>query len=198
LIFLASKKDYIFCTFTTFEQAGFMIDWKAISAFLLAISLSVCVSITAFAQGGKAPARKDRPPAPAEDISGMYSFLREGEFVQINVDEGGVSGYISRFGDLESDHGAVLDQFFSKASVQGHDVTFTTKQIHGVWFEFKGRFDRGPARTRTEDGYYVLRGTLTEFSTTTGKDVTRRSRAVDFKLLGQPTDDDLKPSQPKK
>src|SRR5215831_12132373 len=137
-------------------------------------------------------------PAQGEDISGMYSFLKDGEFLQINVDREGVSGYVSRWGDLDSDRGAFLDQFFSKATVQGREVTFTTKQIHGVWFEFKGRFDRGPARTRAEDGYYVLRGTLTEFSTTTGKDVTRRSRAVDFKLLGQPADDDLKPSQPKK
>ena len=172
-----------------------MIYWKAILAFSLVASLS------ALAQGGKAPqatGHKDKPPAPAEDISGMYSFLREGEFVQINLDQDGVSGYISRFGDLESDRGAFLDQFFSKASVQGHDVTFTTRQIHGVWFEFKGRFDRGPARNRTEDGYYVLRGTLTEFSTTDGKDVTHRSREVEFKLLGQPPDDDAAPSKPKK
>src|SRR5438874_2490579 len=58
-------------------------------------------------------------PAPAEDISGMYSFLNDGEFVQINLDKGGASGYISRMGDLESDRGTFLDQFFSQASVQG-------------------------------------------------------------------------------
>jgi hypothetical protein len=77
-------------------------------------------------------------------------------------------------------------------------VSFTTKQIHGVWFEFKGRFDRGQAKSRTEDGYYVLRGTLTEFSAAEGKDATRRSREVEFKLLGQPPDDDIKPPKAKK
>src|SRR6185437_190801 len=85
--------------------------------------------------------------APAEDISGMYSFLREGEFVQINLEESGVSGYISRLGDLESDRGAYLDQFFDKASVEGHDVSFTTKPLHGVIFEFKGQFERGAAKS---------------------------------------------------
>ena len=39
------------------------------------------------------------PAKPAEDISGMYSFLGDGEFVQINLEENGVSGYISRRGD---------------------------------------------------------------------------------------------------
>src|SRR6266700_910105 len=128
--------------------------------------------------------------APAEDISGMYSFLNDGEFVQISLDKSTASGYISRMGDLESDRGTFLDQFFSQASVQGHEVAFTTQQIHGVWFEFKGRFDRGPAKTKTNDGYYVLRGTHKEFTTDANKKTTSRSREVEFKLLAQPDDSD--------
>ena len=110
--------------------------------------------------------------------------------MQINLDKSEASGYISRLGDLESDRGTFLDQFFSQASVQGHDVAFTTKQIHGVWFEFKGRFDRGPAKTKASDGYYVLRGTLKEFTTDANKNTTSRSREVEFKLLAQPDDSD--------
>jgi len=151
--------------------------------FLLAFSLiSAAVSL-----------QKTRPPAPpaaaptaAEDISGMYTFLKEGEFLQISLDQNGVSGYISRQGDLESDRGAFLDQFFSQASVNGHDVAFTTKPVHGVLFEFKGRFDRGPAKTKKEDGYYVVRGTLKELTTGADKNTTARSRQVEFKLLAQP------------
>ena len=116
----------------------------------------------------------------------MYTFLKEGEFLQINLDQNGVSGYISRQGDLDSDRGAFLDQFFTQASVHGHDVAFTTKPVHGVWFEFKGRFDRGPAKTRKEDGYYVVRGTLKELTTGADKNVTSRSRQAEFKLLAQP------------
>jgi hypothetical protein len=123
---------------------------------------------------------------PAEDISGMYSFLREGEFVQINLEQSGVSGYISRRGQLESDKGAFLDQFFDKASIQGHDVAFSTKPLHGVVYQFQGRFERGPAKSKSEDGYYIIRGTLNELVTDADNKTTSRSREVAFKLLGQP------------
>lgn len=128
----------------------------------------------------------DKAAAPAEDISGMYSFLREGEFVQINLEQDGVSGYISRRGDLESDKGAFLDQFFTNASIHGHDVAFTTRPLHGVIYDFKGQFARGPAKNKAEDGYYVLRGTLKELVTGADNKTTSRSREVVFKLLAQP------------
>lgn len=131
---------------------------------------------------------KPAKSAPAEDISGMYSFLHEGEFVQINLEQNGVSGYISRQGDLESDRGAFLDQFFDKASVEGHEVSFTTRPLHGVIFEFKGRFERGEAKSKAQDGYYIIRGTLSEI-VSDGDRKTTRSREVAFKLLGQPPEE---------
>jgi hypothetical protein len=173
-----------------------MVTLRALAVFLLAATLAA-TGQTGSASGAK-PAHRESVPAPAEDISGMYSFLREGEFVQINLDQEGVTGYISRLGDRDSDRGEFLDQFFSKASVQGHKVAFVTKPIHGVWFEFKGKFERGPARSKSQDGYYVLRGTLTEFMTDSDKDATSRSREVEFKLLAQPLDDDEKPLKPKR
>jgi hypothetical protein len=177
-----------------------MVALRMILAFLLALSLAGAGQ-TSRAPAQPKAAHRDRVPAPAEDISGMYSFLKEGEFLQINLDQEGVSGYISRFGDLESDRGAFLDQFFSKASVQGHEVSFTTKMIHGVWFEFKGRFDRGPAKSKVKDGYYVLRGTLTEFMTDADNKTSNRSLEAEFKLLAQP-EDEVEPrgnaDQPKK
>ena len=135
------------------------------------------------------PGQSSSASKAAEDISGMYSFLGDGEFVQINLEETGVSGYISRRGELDSDRGAFLDQFFSKAAVQGHEVSFSTRPLHGVWFEFNGRFDRGPAKTKSEDGYYILRGTLVQFTVDVDKKTTSRSRNVEFKLLGQPPDE---------
>lgn len=133
-----------------------------------------------------AEAAKGAPPA--EDISGMYSFLREGEFVQINLEQNTASGYISRRGDLDSDRGAFLDQFFEKASVHGHDVAFVTKPLHGVSYEFTGRFERGQAKSKAQDGYYILRGTLKEND---GSGASR-SREVVFKSMGQPPDEEPK------
>ena len=134
----------------------------------------------------------------AEDISGVYSFLKDGEFLQINLEASGVTGYISSHGDLESDRGVFLDHFFSSASVHGHDVSFATKPVHGVWFEFKGRFDRGKAKDKTEDGYYLLRGTLTEFMTDADKKTRSQSRETEFKWLAQAADDaPAAPARPK-
>lgn len=135
-------------------------------------------------------AQKDTPSHPAEDISAMYSFLNEGEFLQINIEGDAVSGYVSRMGSVDSDRGSFLDQFFDNASIQGHDVAFVTKVIHGVWYEFKGRFDRGAGRTKGDDGYYVLRGTLTEYTLGPDKVPTSHSRQVEFKSMGAPEDVD--------
>ncbi|HEY2391367.1 MAG TPA: hypothetical protein VGK22_09345 [Candidatus Angelobacter sp.] len=157
------------------------------------------VTMAAFchAQGGLATRAQGKPPeetaAPvvphaAEDISGMYSFLKDGEFLQINLEKAEVTGYISRMGDSESDHGVFMDQFFARADIQDHAVSFTTRPLHSLWYEFKGRFDRGPAKAKTDDGYYILRGTLKEFTSADGKNATERSRQVEFKLLAQPDD----------
>src|SRR5207245_6111011 len=90
------------------------------------------------------------PPA-AEDYSGMYSFLREGEFVQITIeDKGAVSGFISRFGDSESDRGTFLNQFFKTGKCEGSKLSFTTESVHGVWYTFEGAFDRGPGKKPDE------------------------------------------------
>src|SRR5579871_4731033 len=167
-----------------------MILTRQIIVIVLALSMCCAGQKSKNDDSGKpaassAPTRAASALGAAEDISGMYSFLQEGEFVQINLDSEGVSGYISRHGDLESDRGVFLDQFFNQAAIRDHDVSFTTKPVHGVSFEFKGRFDRGKVKSKTEDGYYVLRGTLTEFKADGGK-TTSRSRQVEFKSLGQP------------
>jgi hypothetical protein len=145
-------------------------------------------------RGQTQPSQQDTPsiaPHAAEDISGMYSFLKDGEFLQITLEKAAVTGYISRMGDSDSDSGVFLDQFFAKADVQGHDVSFTTRPLHSIWYEFKGKFDRGPGKTKADDGYYVLRGTLKEFTTAAdNKTVATRSREVEFKLLAQPDDSD--------
>lgn len=173
-----------------------MAHLRGIVVFLLAVGLAA--SSQSHSAGKSSKLTKDTAPPPAEDISGMYSFLNPGEFLQINLEDDGVTGYLSRRGDLESDRGTLLDQFFEKASVQGHEVNFTTKVVHGEWFEFKGRFEHGRGKSKGQEGYYVLRGTLTEFSGDTetssntelprnnAKDVSAHPHQVEFRLMAQP------------
>ena len=121
--------------------------------------------------------------APAtDDYSGMYSFLKDGEFIQITIEEkGAVSGYISRFGDSESDRGTFLNQFLKTGKSEGSKLSFTTESVHGVWFTFDGAFDRGPGKKPDEEAYYLVRGKLTRFSTDAEKKTISQVTQVEFK-----------------
>lgn len=133
---------------------------------------------------------------PAE-ISGMYTFLREGEFVELDVDDGGqVSGFISRYGESDSDRGAFLDHMFVKAKLDGTRLTFATKPVHGVSFDFKGSIERGTPKNPGEEGAYVLKGTLTQITTGPDQKETAKSREVAFKSF--PQDAQVSPARTKK
>ena len=74
----------------------------------------------------------------------MYSFLKDGEFVQISVeDQGKMTGFVSRYRDGESEKGEFLDQYFRSGKLDGNTVSFTTETVRGVWFEFKGTVGAG-------------------------------------------------------
>lgn len=121
-------------------------------------------------------------PTAADDYSGMYSFRKEGEFVQLTVEDAGrVTGFVSRYGDEESDQGAFLNQFFKQAKLDGKKLSFLTDTVHGVWFEFKGAVERGPGKSPSDEGYYVLKGTLTQHRSDVNKKVSSKSTPVVFK-----------------
>lgn len=121
-------------------------------------------------------------PTAGADYSGMYSFRKEGEFVQVTVEAAGrVTGFVSRYGDSVSDQDAFLNQFFKQGTLDGKKLNFTTETVHGVWFEFKGTADRGPGKTPSDEGYYVLKGTLNEYRTDANKKVSSKSTQVLFK-----------------
>ena len=136
----------------------------------------------ASAQDNKAPA----PALPGAEYSGMYSFLRDGEFVQVTVEEKGrVTGFVSRYGDLESDRGAFLDHFFKQGKLEGNKLDFTTETVHGVWFEFRGSVERGEGKKSGDEAFYLLKGTLTENITDDNKKTSSRSREVALKSFPQ-------------
>jgi len=149
---------------------------KKILALLLVVGLG-CVAQTA------APAKS---AAAGDDISGMYSFQQEGEFVQINVEEGSrVTGFISRYGDSSGDKGAFLDHTFKDGELKGNHIRFTTRTVHGVYFEFEGRVERGDVKDAAAEGYRVLRGKLTQYTEDENKKMTAKSREVALKSFPQ-------------
>ncbi len=153
----------------------------------LAAIVLVCLLSCAVLAGQNQPQTAKPAVPPAEDYSGMYSFLQEGEFVQVTVEEEGrVTGFISRYGDQDSDKGfAFLDHFFKQGKLEGKKLTFTTETVHGVWFDFKGTVERGEGKNPGDEAYWVLRGTLIQYTTDVNKKVSSRSREVEFKLFPQ-------------
>jgi hypothetical protein len=153
---------------------------------VLMLGLVCCWAALGAQEATKSSATHDPEAKSGQDYSGMYSFQKEGEFVQLTVEDGGkVTGFVSRFGDGESDKGAFLDQFFKSGKLDGNKVSFTTEIVHGIAFDFKGTVERGAGKNPGDEGYYVLKGALTENVSDVNKKVTSHSRDVVFKMFPQ-------------
>ncbi|MDP9266748.1 MAG: hypothetical protein M3P27_00295 [Acidobacteriota bacterium] len=159
--------------------------WCNVAARVCLFAMLIVPSLagvrTAAAQN--APAKP--PSAAAPDYSGRYSFLQDGEDVQLNQAGSKIDGYIERFGDGDSDRDTMLQHTFSKATLDGDKLSFSTKPVHAIWYEFKGKAVRGAAKTRAEDGYYQLVGTLTEHRQKDGKEAGAKSRPVTLRLFAE-------------
>jgi hypothetical protein len=171
------------------------------SYFILILALGIGLGVSGvsaklYAQEAKPSGdagAKSAPAAPAQpdaktgrEYSGMYAFLKEGEFVQVTVeDTGHVTGFISRFGNGENDKEEFLDQFFKTAKLEGNKLSFTTAMVRGVTFDFAGTVERGEGKNPGDEGYFVLKGALTENATDADKKVTSHSQDVTFKMFPQ-------------
>jgi hypothetical protein len=154
---------------------------------LIVVSALLTVCSTVMAQDKPAAPKPADPQAaerPGSQYSGMYSFLKEGEFVQLTVEDAGhVTGFVSRFGDSESDKGAFLDQFFKTGKLDGDSLSFTTEIVHGMAYEFKGTISRGEGKKPGDEAYYQIKGTLTEHLTDANQKTSSRTREVTFKAF---------------
>ena len=159
-----------------FRSRAILIATLFVAAFLLDVA----------AQDSKpAPPAPAKPPSavreaqPGREYSGMYSFLKEGEFVQISVeDEGKVTGFLSRYGEAEGGNGPFLEQYFRSGKLDGSKLTFITETKQLEWFEFKGTVERGDGKAPGDEAYYVLKGTLTDNTSDGAKKVNTHSQEV--------------------
>ncbi|MGC2402451.1 MAG: hypothetical protein WA510_21835, partial [Acidobacteriaceae bacterium] len=99
--------------------------------------------------GTRSMGRTTLPP----EASGQYQ-LGSGGTIEVDLQPNRLSGYITRLGDRASDEGTPLTFFFATSRLSGQRLSFTTRQVHGVWFSFEGTIVRGPAQSRTQQGYY--------------------------------------------
>jgi hypothetical protein len=129
----------------------------------------------ALAESGIFPPGRSNLP---DEASGSYALSpNPAEVIEMILNGDGndvrLQGYLTRLGDGESDHGAPLTYFFARTTVSPTQLTFLTRQVHGVWWSFAGTIERGSAQMSTQKGYYFLNGTLTEHFDT-GQSAPRR------------------------
>ncbi len=148
---------------------------------ILPLLLACCLLALSAGFSSLAAQDKAKDAAAANSVSGMYTFLREGEFVQLTVDDGKLTGYISRYGESESDRGEFIDQFFDKTSLVGDRLTFNTKTIHGVWYDFNGRVSITSGKAPDSEGYRVMKGILVKHTTDDKGQESAQQRDVEFK-----------------
>jgi hypothetical protein len=137
--------------------------WRCLASTALIVSF-LTFAVTLPPPSSAAPTQPKANNSDS-DPSGMYSFVREGEFVQITVEDGKLTGYVSRFGDTESDKDTFIDQFFDKTSLNGDRLSFTTKTVHGTWYEFTGVVTKTAGKQPAQEAYRVIKGTLIQHTT---------------------------------
>ena len=101
---------------------------------------------------GKQKGSSTLPPS----AQGEFMLDETGSVVQITIENGILDGYISKILDGQT---ASLTYFFDRTTTQGDHLTFTTKQVHGIWYSFDGTIVRGDVASKQETGFYRLKGT---------------------------------------
>ena len=193
---------------------------KTPEAIVAGIVLAVVLgssNLAAQKNAGKAKAVAPAATSADADISGMYSFLKDGEFVQITVERetppvaankknsptappAKVTGFISRFGEGDSDKGEYLETICHKCLNKEASKRYASAQAlaadlrrfqngEPIAARPVGTVERGPAKNRAEDGYYVVTGTLTQNVDDAKGNSAPRSREITMKLLASMDDE---------
>src|SRR5882724_8005862 len=97
-----------------------------------------------------------------DGVSNTYTFLGEDEDLQLSAVPGNILlGYVNTHGVGETDRHLLLALFFQKGTIDGDQVYFLTKPVHGLRYEFKGTISRGSAKSPAGEGYFQIMGRLT-------------------------------------
>lgn len=129
------------------------------------------------------------PSTLPEDVWGSYQFDHSNDSIELDLDRNKLSGYITQLGDAETDNNTPLTFFFDQSAIDGGEISFQTRVVHGVWYSFRGTIVRGDGKARADGGYYVLRGILAVHHPQSGRDKSAdeliEKRQVHFKSMPQ-------------
>jgi len=120
-----------------------------------------------------------------DDITGKYHFLSADDTLGILEEEGNLKGYIEIVqGEEESD--VVLTYDITLGSRKKDHVEFKTNTIHGRYYRFSGKVERGSGRGSDDPDYLRLVGDLETVTVKgdTGQESVGRKHLV-LKSLGK-------------
>ena len=129
------------------------------------------------------------PSTLPEDVWGSYQFDHSDDSIELDLDHNKLTGYITKLGDAETDSNTPLTFFLDQSAIDGGEISFQTRVVHGVWYSFRGTIVRGSGKIRGDEGYYVLRGELAVHHPESGRDKSAdemiERREVRFKSMPQ-------------
>jgi hypothetical protein len=119
-----------------------------------------------------------------DGVSNTYTFLGEDEDLQLSAVPGNILlGYVNTHGVGETDRHLLLAMFFQKGTIEGDEVYFITKPVHGLRYEFRGKISRGLGKSPAEEGYFQIVGKLTQYLADEEGKVVSHSREATFKSM---------------
>lgn len=129
------------------------------------------------------------PSTLPDDVWGSYEFDHSNDSIELDLERNKLTGYITQLGDAETDSNTPLTFFFDQSTIDGGEISFQTRVVHGVWYSFRGTIVRGDGKTRADEGYYVLRGVLAVHHPQSERDKSAdemiEKRLVRFKSMPQ-------------
>jgi hypothetical protein len=90
------------------------------------------------------------------DASGEYELDSDGSVVQITIEQGRLTGYVTKM-----DHEAALTLNFVRSTVEGERISFSTRTVHGLSYSFAGTIVRGDEAVPSKNGFYRMVGEWT-------------------------------------
>ncbi|MES2219787.1 MAG: hypothetical protein V4587_02340 [Acidobacteriota bacterium] len=141
------------------------------------------------AEANRAIDAAQEPSTLPNDVWGSYQFDHSNNSIELDLEHNKLTGYITQLGDAETDSNTPLTFFFDQSTIDGGEISFQTRVVHGVWYSFRGTIVRGDGKIRADEGYYVLRGALAIHHPQSGRDKSANEiiekREARFKSMPQ-------------
>jgi hypothetical protein len=116
--------------------------------WFLAVAFILCLA---------GPLKAQRDSDEIQDITGKYHFLSVDDTLGLLEEEGVLKGYIDVY-QTEEESDAILSYNIVRGTREKDRVEFKTNKIHGKYYRFRGKVQRGSGHEENDPDYLRLVG----------------------------------------